>query len=105
MVTIEIMDENKSNMVTVEIDERSKDENENDEITRFITRRYVSSCEAYWRIMEFPIVMITPAVLQLPLHLEHEQPVIYEPTQEGAIIALQKERKNDANTILSNEFI
>ncbi len=62
--------------------------NEADEIAMYATRRYISACQAYWRIAEFEIVKMIPSVVQLALHLPGQQPVRYEPTRQGARDAL-----------------
>ena len=62
--------------------------NENDEISMYLTKRYVSSCSAFWRIAEYPVVEISPSVQELKLHLEDEQSVTYEATREGTRRAL-----------------
>lgn len=53
----------------------------NDEIERYVTARYVSASEAYWRLYEFKILMKYPPVMKLPLHLEDEQTVLFHPHQ------------------------
>ncbi len=57
---------------------------EADEISLYITRWYVSVCSAYWRIAEFKLTEIKTSILQFPLHMENEQSVTFEPTEEGA---------------------
>jgi len=44
-----------------------------DEISDFQNARYVSSSEAAWRILEFPIHERFPPVEQLAVHLENGQ--------------------------------
>ena len=81
-------------MVTVEMSNRSDTvgvatgNNDNDEISRFESKRYVSSCEAYWRIAEYDIVKLKPSVLQLTVHLEDGQIVVYDNNMEAAQEAL-----------------
>lgn len=53
----------------------------NDEIERYVTARYVSASEAYWRLYEFKILMKYPPVMKLPLHLEDKQTVLFHPHQ------------------------
>ena len=52
-----------------------------DEIKRFQTRRYISTCYAYYRLAEFKMAMMKPAVHQLPLHLPDKQNVVFQPDQ------------------------
>ena len=51
----------------------------NDEVERYVNARYIGASEAYWRLYEFPISQRYPAVEKLPLHLENEQVVFFQP--------------------------
>lgn len=51
--------------------------NENDEIARYQMGRYISSNEAVWRILSFPIHDRDPAVTHLAIHLENGQRVYF----------------------------
>ena len=53
------------------------------EISDYQNARYVSSNEAVWRILEFPIHERDPPVQQLAVHLENGQRVYF--TEETAI--------------------
>lgn len=48
-----------------------------DEIKLYYDCRYLSACEAAWRIFSFDINYRTPSVERLTFHLENEQHVIY----------------------------
>ena len=48
-----------------------------DEIKAFYDCRYLSACEAAWRIFGFEIHYRTPSVERLSFHLEGEQPVVF----------------------------
>ncbi|XP_074288915.1 uncharacterized protein LOC141614060 [Silene latifolia] len=48
-----------------------------DEIKRFYDCRYLSACEATWRIFGFDIHYRTPAVERLQYHLPDEQPIVF----------------------------
>lgn len=63
--------------------------NENDEITRYQMGRYISSNEAIWRILSFPIHERDPAVIHLAIHLENGQRVYFNEQNavERALIA------------------
>jgi hypothetical protein len=50
-----------------------------DEISLFQSKRYVGSMEAMWRILQFPSVQVKPAITRLPIHLENQQRVLYNP--------------------------
>ncbi|XP_053595538.1 uncharacterized protein LOC128667851 [Microplitis demolitor] len=51
--------------------------NENDEITKYQSGRYISTSEATWRIMSFPIHERFPPVVHLDVHLENGQRVYF----------------------------
>ncbi|XP_046966957.1 uncharacterized protein LOC124534968 [Vanessa cardui] len=53
--------------------------NNNDEITRFQSGRYISSSEAVWRILSFPVHIRYPPVIHLDVHLEGGQRVYFNP--------------------------
>ena len=48
-----------------------------DEISEYQNARYISSNEAVWRILEFPIHERFPAVQQLAVHLENGQRIYF----------------------------
>ncbi|KAL4606240.1 hypothetical protein ACB092_09G087600 [Castanea dentata] len=48
-----------------------------DETKAYLDCRYISACEACWRIFEFPIQFQNPPVERLNFHLENENPIIY----------------------------
>ncbi|XP_076939897.1 uncharacterized protein LOC143608857 [Bidens hawaiensis] len=48
-----------------------------DEIKAFYDCRYVSACEATWRIFSFDVYYRIPSVMRLAFHLPDEQQVIY----------------------------
>ncbi|XP_071733561.1 uncharacterized protein [Rutidosis leptorrhynchoides] len=51
---------------------------ETDEIQEYYGCRYVSSCEAVWRIMKFDIHHHYPSIIRLPFHLEGQQQIIFD---------------------------
>ncbi|XP_041451493.1 uncharacterized protein LOC121405025 [Drosophila obscura] len=53
--------------------------NVNDEITKFQMGRYISSNEAVWRILSFPIHDRHPTVVHLAVHPENGQRVFFTP--------------------------
>ncbi|XP_041450597.1 uncharacterized protein LOC121404667 [Drosophila obscura] len=53
--------------------------NVTDEITQFQMGRYISSNEAVWRILSFPIHDRHPTVVHLAVHLENGQRVFFTP--------------------------
>ncbi|GFQ97538.1 ATP-dependent DNA helicase [Trichonephila clavata] len=54
-----------------------------DEVTRYESGRYISSSEAVWRILCFPIHERFPPVMHLSVHLENGQRVYF--TEDNAI--------------------
>jgi hypothetical protein len=59
-----------------------------DEIETYANARYVSASEAVWRLCEFNILTKYPPVEKLPLHLEDEQQILFDP--ENAQETLQR---------------
>ncbi|GFX27281.1 helitron_like_N domain-containing protein [Trichonephila clavipes] len=57
--------------------------NKNDEIARYQMGRYISSNEAIWHILSFPIHERDPAVEHLAIHLENGQRVYF--TEENVL--------------------
>ena len=76
------------------------DINTMDEIEKFTTQRYLSSCYCYWRLSEFATVRMRPAVLQLSIHLPNQQSITYIPNQNAAEEALARSK----NTPLMGYF-
>ncbi|XP_015949023.1 uncharacterized protein LOC107473943 [Arachis duranensis] len=52
-----------------------------DEIQNYYDCRYISACEASWRLFGFEIQFKEPNVIRLPFHLPNEQNVLYEDHQ------------------------
>ncbi|XP_049300534.1 uncharacterized protein LOC125774300 [Anopheles funestus] len=48
-----------------------------DEIQQYLDARYISASQAMWSIFGFEIQAKTVTVVQLPIHLEHQQSVMY----------------------------
>lgn len=53
-----------------------EEENTRDEVAMYRNHRWLTSSEASWRILAFPLHANTPAVYRLPVHLEGEQTVL-----------------------------
>lgn len=62
-------------------------ENKLDEVTRNETGRYISSSEAVWRILCFPIHERFPPVIHLAVHLENGQRVYF--TEQNVIECIE----------------
>ena len=69
-----------------------------DEIKEYYDCRYLSACEAAWRIYGFDIHYRFPPVERLPFHLEREQSVIFEAT-ESIDFALEKASINETKFV------
>ena len=50
-----------------------------DEIKEYLDARYIGSVESYWHMFEFPMHFAQPTVYRLPVHLEDQQMVYYNP--------------------------
>lgn len=74
--------------ITAAIEEEDKDE-----IQEYLDCRYLSACEAAWRIFKFDIHHRYPAVERLPFHLPNEHSVIFDAT-ESIDFTLVKESTN-----------
>ncbi|KAK9062537.1 hypothetical protein SSX86_019724 [Deinandra increscens subsp. villosa] len=66
-VTVSIVESNTSNEPEPPVDE----------IKRHYDCRYLSACEASWRIFSFDVHYRYPAVIRLPFHLPNQQNVVY----------------------------
>ncbi|XP_076944878.1 ATP-dependent DNA helicase PIF1-like [Bidens hawaiensis] len=79
--------------------EDEKNTNRNvDEIKEFYDCRYISACEASWRIFAFDVHYRIPAVMRLPFHLPGKQQVIYG-TEDDIDNVLEK-----TDTVASSMF-
>ncbi|GJY55913.1 DNA helicase PIF1, ATP-dependent [Tanacetum coccineum] len=74
------------------------DGEEVDEIKDFYDCRYLSACEAAWRIYGFDIHYRTPPVERLPFHLQDEQSVIFDAT-ESIDYTLEKSSVNETKFV------
>ena len=74
-------------MITIEVGDKE------DEIGRFLSKRYISSCDGTYSIYEFPRVRLKPPVMQLTLHLPEKQHTKYEPNEESAKAALESKQQ------------
>ena len=58
-----------------------------DEITQFVESRYISCCEAMWRLNGFKMHSIDPNIVRLQIHLPDQQIVTYIQGQERTALA------------------
>ncbi|XP_016192285.1 uncharacterized protein LOC107633160 isoform X1 [Arachis ipaensis] len=52
-----------------------------DEIQNYYDCRYISACEAFWRLFGFEIQFKQPSIIRLPFHLPNEQHVLHQDHQ------------------------
>ncbi len=69
-----------------------------DEIELYLDARYISACEAVWRILKFDTHARYPNVVRLPVHLEGMNAVYYNPDEAEDALA------NGKNTALTRYF-
>ena len=55
------------------------DDQNRDEIKEYLDARYIGSVESCWHMFEFPMHFSQPTVYRLPVHLEDQQMVYYNP--------------------------
>ena len=73
-----------------------------DEIREYLDSRYVSACEACWRIFQFPLHHHYPSVQRLQLHLENQQQITFDP--EVNTVEQLFQRSNTYRTTLTVFF-
>ncbi|GJW63800.1 hypothetical protein Tco_0115684 [Tanacetum coccineum] len=69
------------------------EDEETDEIKDYFDCRYLSSCEAEWRIFKFDIHHRFPVVERLPFHLPNQQSIVFDPS-ESIDYKLEKKSTN-----------
>jgi hypothetical protein len=72
-----------------------------DEVKLYLDARYLSAIESCWRIFEFSTHQEDPSIVRLPVHLEGEQTVTYDPEEDIQDIV---ERFEDRDTLLMGYF-
>ncbi len=75
-------------MDKVTIEERDK----HDEIRQRQTRQYISVNLGDFRLCEYDLAVIKPAVKQMTVHLPGQQQVYFKPTKQDAMAALQRRK-------------
>nr|GEV74465.1 hypothetical protein [Tanacetum cinerariifolium] len=84
-------------------EEKSTDGEGVDEIKDFYDCRYLSACEADWRIYGFDIHYRIPHVERLPFHLQDEKTVIFDAT-ESIDYTLEKSLVNETKFVQRMEL-
>ncbi|XP_021979960.1 uncharacterized protein LOC110876088 [Helianthus annuus] len=62
--------------------DNNNEELEQDEVKKYYDCRYLSACEASWRIFAYDVHYRTPSVIRLPFHLPGKQPVVFGPDED-----------------------
>jgi hypothetical protein len=70
-----------------------------DEIKQYLDARYVSSCEAHWRLYMFAKQEHHPTIVCLQVHLPNHQPVRFNPDAVGNMQDVVNRRANQATTL------
>lgn len=73
--------------------DRATMEVQQDEIKQYIDARYIGTPEAMWHIMEFAMHEERPTVYRLPVHLEDEQMVYFDPEDIAEEVAQRAQHK------------
>lgn len=82
----------------VELMEKFKDQPQrlnqilNDEVKRYLYSRYVSDCEAFWRIFGYSLHEEFPNVYRLAVHLEDEQEIVWNEQRDTVSSLCNNER-------------
>ncbi|XP_022032410.1 uncharacterized protein LOC110933499 [Helianthus annuus] len=85
-----------------------------DEIKEYYDCRYISACEASWRIFANEEHYRRPSVMRLPFHLPGQQPVVFGPDEDinsvlnkpsvkSSMFLSWMERNKDPNDLLARE--
>ncbi|XP_035838014.1 uncharacterized protein LOC110900424 [Helianthus annuus] len=88
------------------------EEQPQDEIKDYNDCRYISACEASWRIFANEVHYRTPSVMRLPFHLPGQQPVVFGPDEDinsvlnkpsvkSSMFLSWMERNKDPNDLLA----
>ncbi|KAI3801999.1 hypothetical protein L1987_30120 [Smallanthus sonchifolius] len=69
----------RATVAVVESNQECADDDDDvvDEIKQYYDCRYLSACEASWRIFAYDVHYRTPSVMRLPFHLPGQQQVVY----------------------------
>ena len=78
-----------------------ENDNPDDEVRQYQNKRYVSSMEASFRELQFPQIENKPAILRLPIHLENEQRITYDPSNPEQV---QQALQHGHKTMLTAYF-
>ncbi|XP_035835716.1 uncharacterized protein LOC110897618 [Helianthus annuus] len=71
----------RATIAVVQSDNQSEEQVQ-DEIKEYYDCRYISACEASWRIFANEVHYRRPSVMRLPFHLPGQQPVVFDPDED-----------------------
>ncbi|KAE8904956.1 hypothetical protein PF003_g11076 [Phytophthora fragariae] len=87
-------------VITIEaVRDPTNPRDEPNEILRFLNARYISPVEACMRLLAFEIQGKTHSIIRLTVHLEGGQMIVFEPTDDPAVVA-----ERDRRTTLTSFF-
>ncbi|XP_076907332.1 uncharacterized protein LOC143563739 [Bidens hawaiensis] len=72
----------RATVAVVDADNQDDQDKARDEIREYYDCRYLSACEAAWRIFAFEVHYNSPSVIRLPFHLPGQQQVTYGPDDD-----------------------
>ncbi|XP_076935570.1 uncharacterized protein LOC143602288 [Bidens hawaiensis] len=72
----------RATVAVVDADNQDDQDKARDEIREYYDCRYLSACEAAWRIFAFEVHYNPPSVVRLPFHLPGQQQVTYGPDDD-----------------------
>ncbi|XP_076889473.1 uncharacterized protein LOC143540247 [Bidens hawaiensis] len=72
----------KATVAVVDADNQDDQDKARDKIREYYDCRYLSACEAAWRIFAFEVHYNSPSVIRLPFHLPGQQQVTYGPDDD-----------------------
>lgn len=67
--------------------------NPNDEVEKYLSGRYMTACEALWRILGFPLVYRNVPVMPLPVHLPGRETSVFSDSVRPKNIKINSETK------------
>lgn len=66
---------------------------ENDEVKKYLSGRFMTACEALWRILAFPLMERSTPVLALPVHLPNYQSTVFDECTHPSKILINPKTK------------
>ncbi|XP_076915330.1 uncharacterized protein LOC143574642 [Bidens hawaiensis] len=72
----------RATVAVVDADNQDDQDKARDEIREYYDCRYLSACEAAWRIFAFEVHYNSPSLIRLPFHLPGQQQVTYGPDDD-----------------------